>query len=288
MRARAEFDQRFDPDPLPVDRTNALLTVVSRAMNESPLSIALDGPLATIRLGRPERRNALTEELVERIGAFFADPPTETRAALLVAAGEHFCAGLDLAEQRTRSAFETMENSRLWHRAFAHVEHGRIPVVAALHGAVIGGGLELALATHVRIVDPTTFYSLPEGRLGIFVGGGGSVRIGRLLGPDRMREMMLTGRRLNADDGQRLGISHELHPAGETEARARELALQIADNAPLANQLILTALSRIADMSRADGLWVETLTAALSHSTNDAHEGLQAFLEKRPPNFHGT
>ena len=257
-------------------------------MNESAISIALDEPLATIRLNRPGRRNALNEELVQRIGAFFADPPAGTRAVLLLAEGEHFCAGLDLAEHHERSAFEAMEHSRLWHRAFEHVEHGRIPVIAALHGAVIGGGLELAVTAHVRIADPTTFYSLPEGRLGIFVGGGGSVRIGRLLGPDRMREMMLTGRRLNADEGQRLGISHELSPAGKTQARARELALQIADNAPLTNQLILTALPRIDDMSRTDGLWAEALTAALSQSTDDAQEGLRAFLEKRPPNFRGT
>jgi enoyl-CoA hydratase/carnithine racemase len=103
-----------------------------------------------------------------------------------------------------------------------------------------------------------------------------------------MRELMLTGRRLTAEDGQRLGLSHELVPAGEADQRARALARQIAGNAPLTNRLILTALSRISDMSRADGYWTESLTAALSQSTEDAMEGLTAFLDKRPPQFRGA
>ena len=180
-----------------------------------------------------------------------------------------------------------MENSRLWHRSFEHVENGRIPLVAALHGAVIGGGMELALAAHVRVADPSAFYALPEGRLGFFIGGGGSVRIGRVLGPDRMREMMLTGRRLSAEDGERLGLSHYLVGPGEAPSKAGEIAARIAENAPLANQLILAALPRIDDMSRSDGLWVESMTAALSGTTEDAREGLSAFLAKRPPEFRG-
>jgi enoyl-CoA hydratase/carnithine racemase len=189
-------------------------------MSPSDLSIGIEGGVATVRLSRPNKRNALHLELVNRIGQFFAEPPPEVRVALLIGEGAHFCAGLDLAENRDRTVFEAMENSSAWHRAFDHIEHGRIPVVAALHGAVIGGGLELALAAHVRVADSTAFYSLPEGRLGIFVGGGGSVRIARVLGADRMREMMLTGRRLSAEDGQRLGISHELVDSGETAGQA--------------------------------------------------------------------
>jgi enoyl-CoA hydratase/carnithine racemase len=156
-----------------------------------------------------------------------------------------------------------------------------------MHGAVIGGGLELALTTHVRLADASAFYALPEGRLGIFVGGGGSVRIARVLGADRMREMMLTGRRLTAAEGQQLGLSHELVEPEALEARALELAAQIAENAPLNNQVILAALPRIADMSSSDGLWAESLAAALTHATEDAGEGMRAFLERRPPNFTG-
>jgi enoyl-CoA hydratase/carnithine racemase len=256
-------------------------------MDHDLLAIEVEGAIAVLRLTRPEKRNALNEELVQQIGAFFAEPPGAIRAAVLLAEGDHFCAGLDLDEHSRRSPFEAMAHSRLWHRAFETVEHGQVPLVAALRGAVVGGGLELALTAHVRVADPSAFYALPEGRLGIFVGGGASVRAGRVLGADRMREMMLTGRRIAADEGQRLGVSHELVEAGAAEARARELALQIAGNAPLTNQLILTALPRIGDMSRADGFWAESLTTAVSQSTTDAGEGLRAFLERRTPHFRG-
>ena len=190
----------------------------------APLTVEIDGNVATVRLRRPERANALNEAAVTGLGEFFASPPAEVRAAVLVAEGEHFCAGLDLAEHRSRSPFEAMDHSRLWHAAFDRIEHGRVPVVAALRGAVIGGGLELALTAHVRVADPTAFCSLPEGRLGIFVGGGGAVRIGRLLGADRMREMMVTGRLLTAQDGQRLGIAHEMAAPSGLDARARARA----------------------------------------------------------------
>lgn len=257
-------------------------------MSSSAVSIAVDGPVATVQLTRAHKRNALDEDAVLALESFFADPPDGVRVAVLHGEGEHFCAGLDLAEHRVRTPFEAMQHSRLWHRAFDSIEHGTIPVVAAVQGAVIGGGLELAVTAHVRVADDTTFYALPEGRLGIFVGGGGSVRIGRILGPDRMREMMLTGRRLSAQDGQQLGLSHELTTAHGALERAQELAHQIAGNAPLTNQLILTALPRIGDMSRSDGLWAEALGTALSQSTDDAQEGLNAFLHKRPPEFRGS
>lgn len=251
------------------------------------LRIERDDKVAILTLTRPEKRNAINERLVTAIGSFFADPPDGVVAAVVRAEGDHFCAGLDLAEQSTRTPFQTMAHSRLWHRMFEIVEHGRIPLVASLHGAVIGGGLELALTAHVRVADETAFYSLPEGRLGIFVGGGASVRAGRVLGADRVRELMLTGRRLDAAEGQRLGISHELAPAGEADARALELAARIAGNGPLANELMLAALPRIDDMARADGFWAEAMTAAVSSTTADAHEGLRAFLERRPPEFRG-
>ena len=257
-------------------------------MDAGRLAVEVDGAVATLRLTRPEQRNALNDALVEEIAGFFADPPADVRAAVLLGEGDHFCAGLDLAEHSRRTPIEAMETSRLWHRAFGQVEHGKVPLVAALHGAVIGGGMELALTAHVRIADPSAFYALPEGRLGIFVGGGGSVRIGRVLGADRMREMMLTGRRLSAEDGQRLGLSHDLVAAGEAPAKAFEVASQIASNAPITNQLILTALPRINDMARSDGYWAEALTTALSQSTADAEEGMKAFLEKRPADFRGA
>ena len=151
--------------------------------------------------------------------------------------------------------------------------------------AVMGGGLEIAAATHVRVAEPSAVFQLPEGKRGIFVGGGATVRVGRIVGADRMTEMMLTGRRYGAEESLNLGLSHYLVGEGEGLAKALELAGDIAGNAPLVNYLIIQAISRIDDMSRADGLFTESLSAALSQSGTDAQEGLKAFLEKRKPSF---
>jgi enoyl-CoA hydratase/carnithine racemase len=165
------------------------------------------------------------------------------------------------------------------------IQFGGLPVVSAMMGAVIGGGLELASATHVRIAEPSTIFQLPEGRRGIFVGGGASVRVGRILGADRMIEMMLTGRKYDSDEGLRLGLTHYAVDGGKALPLAKKLASQIAANAPLSNYIMIQALARIEDMAKADGLFTESLCAALTQTSPDALEGLKAFLEKRAPTF---
>ena len=249
------------------------------------VEVAVDGEVATVTLNRPEKRNAMSDAFVAELGAAFADPPAGAKAMVLTGAGGHFCAGLDLAEHVERSAEEGVHHSRGWHRILDAIELGGLPVVSALRGAVIGGGLEIAAATHVRVAEPSTVFQLPEGRRGIFVGGGATVRVGRILGADRMREMMLTGRKYGAEEGVRLGLAHYAVGEGEGLALARELAAKIAANAPLSNYFMIQALSRIEDMSRADGLFTESLCAALAQSSPDAEEGLRAFLEKRAPRF---
>jgi enoyl-CoA hydratase/carnithine racemase len=128
-------------------------------------------------------------------------------------------------------------------------------------------------------------FQRPEGRRGIFVGGGASVRVGRILGADRLVEMMLTGRRYGAEEGLALGLTHYAVGEGEALGRAREIAARIATNAPLSNYVMIQALARIEDMSKADGLFTESLCAALTQTSPDAQEGLSAFLQKRQPTF---
>ena len=255
-------------------------------MNASDsLKIAIEGPVAVLTMNRPDKRNAMSDGLLAAVDGFFSAPPAGIKAAVLSGTAGHFCSGLDLSEHVSRDAEATMRHSRGWHGVMDRVQFGGLPVVSAMFGAVIGGGLELAAATHVRIAEPSTIFQLPEGRRGIFVGGGASVRIGRILGADRMIEMMLTGRKYGAEEGVRLGLAHYLAEEGGALQMAKELAARIASNAPLSNYIMIQALSRIEDMSKQDGLITESLCAAITQTSPDAQEGLAAFLEKRAPRF---
>src|SRR6188508_2176950 len=159
--------------------------------SKADIQLEVDGDVAIIRLNRPAKRNALSDSLVLAIRHTFETLPDTVRAAVLDGSGDHFCAGLDLSELKERDAGAGLHHSRMWHAALEEVQFGPVPVVAALHGAVVGGGLELAASCHIRVADATTFYALPEGSRGIFVGGGGAVRIPRLIGTARMTDMML-------------------------------------------------------------------------------------------------
>lgn len=249
------------------------------------LDVRIDGLVAHLTMARPDKRNALNDRLLGAIDDFFRAPPEGVRVAVISGAGGNFSSGLDLSEHVHREAAEVMRHSRRWHEVMDRVQFGGLPVVAVLEGAVMGGGLELAAAAHVRVAEPSARFQLPEGKRGIFVGGGASVRIGRIIGPDRMVEMMLTGRIYDAQDGARLGLAHYLVPDGEGRAEALALAGTIAANAQLSNYIVIQALSRIDDMARADGLFAESLCAALTQTGADAQEGLRAFLDKRRPEF---
>jgi enoyl-CoA hydratase/carnithine racemase len=245
------------------------------------LAIEERGAIAIVRLDRPAKRNAVNDGLIASLERFFEAVPEQVKAVVLAGKGEHFCAGLDLSEHQHRDAFGVMQHSQMWHRVFEKIQFGRVPVVTAMQGGVIGGGLELAAATHVRVADRTAFYALPEGQRGIFVGGGATVRVGRIIGSGRLVEMMLTGRSYDAEEGQRLGLSHYLVETGAAFDKAMELADRIASNAALSNYAILNAIPRIEDMSMKDGLFTESLMAALAQTGDEAAERLCAFLERR-------
>jgi (methylthio)acryloyl-CoA hydratase len=249
------------------------------------LVVAADGPVATLTMNRPAKRNAMCDELLEALEAFFTSPPEGVRAVILTGTAGHYCSGLDLSEHVSRDAEGTMRHSRNWHRVMDIIQFSGLPVVSAMFGAVIGGGLELATSTHVRIAEPSTIFQLPEGMRGIFVGGGATVRVGRIIGSDRMCEMMLTGRKYTAEEGLALGLTHYSVGEGEAMALAQKLATKIASNASLSNYMMIQAISRISDMSKSDGLFAESLCAAVSQTSADAEEGLKSFLEKRRPVF---
>ena len=243
------------------------------------LRIEQAGAVLHLRLNRPAKRNAINDLLVAQLQAAFGGLPAETQAVVLSGEGDHFCAGLDLSELGERSVAEGIVHSRSWHAAFEHIQFGRVPVVAVLQGAVVGGGLELAASAHVRVAEASAFYGLPEGQRGLFVGGGGSARIPRLIGASRMADMMLTGRVYDAEEGMRIGLSQYVVGAGLGLAKAFELATKIAANAPLSNFAVMHALPRIADMGQSEGLFVESLMAAIAQGDHAAKDRIQAFLQ---------
>jgi enoyl-CoA hydratase/carnithine racemase len=237
--------------------------------------------IALIGLNRPAKRNAISDRVVEQIFTAVEMAQTQARAAVIFGAGPHFCAGLDLAEHAEKSLIAAVQGSRRWHRIFDSIERGVIPFVAALQGAVVGGGFELAAASHIRVADDSAFFGLPEGTRGIFVGGGGSVRIARLIGSQRMTDMMLTGRTVSPLQMEQWGGVSYVVPLGQALDKAIDLAKAAAQNAPMSNYAILNALPRIRDMSSEDGLFVESLMSALTSATPEAAERLRAFLDKR-------
>ena len=245
------------------------------------LHIEIAGPVAHLRLMRAAKRNALNDALITQLHTAFLHWPATVRAVVVSGDGEHFCAGLDLSELAERSTFDGVAHSRLWHAAMDAIQFGRVPVLVALHGAVIGGGLELASACHLRVAEDSAYYGLPEGQRGLFVGGGGSARVPRLIGVARMTDMMLTGRVLDADEGQAVGLSHYRVGAGQGLARSLALAQRVAANSPLSNFAVMQALPRIADMAQPEGLFVESLMAAIAQGDDSAKQRMRDFLDKR-------
>ncbi|HSI60332.1 MAG TPA: crotonase/enoyl-CoA hydratase family protein [Ideonella sp.] len=245
------------------------------------LRIELSGPLIHIRLNRPAKRNAISDPLISQLHTAFVNLPEQTRAAIVTGEGSHFCAGLDLSELVERDVGEGVVHSRMWHAAFDQLQFGRVPVIAVLHGAVVGGGLELASACHIRIAEASTYFGLPEGQRGLFVGGGGSARIPRLMGVARMSDMMLTGRVYDQAEGVQAGLAQYAVADGEGFAKAVDLATRIAGNAKISNYAVMHALPRIADQSQSEGLFTESLMAAVAESTPDAKARLKDFLEGR-------
>ena len=243
------------------------------------LHVEQRGPVAILRLSRPHKRNAIDDATLDGIARFFAALPSGTRAVVVHGEGQHFCAGLDLGEVAETDATEGLMHSRRWHAAFERIEGGDVPVIAALHGAVVGGGLELAMACHIRVADSTAFYALPEGQRGIFVGGGASVRLPRLIGLARMQDMMLTGRTYGAAEGAAAGFSQYVVDEGQALDRAVALAARAAETAPLTTFAILHALPRIAEADPRTGGLMESLMAAIASSDPDAKGRLRAFLD---------
>ncbi len=254
------------------------------------LKVEKTGAVMTVGLNRPAKRNALNDGIILAIQDCFSNIPDGIGAVVIHGVGDHFSSGLDLSELTEHDATEGLRHSQMWHRGlhsqmwhrgFDRVQYCRVPVIAALKGAVIGGGLELACAAHIRVAEPSAYFALPEGQRGIFVGGGGSVRLPRLIGVARMTDMMLTGRVYSAIEGASYGFAQYLTEEGNALARAMELATKVANNAPLTNFAVLQALPMIAEANPQTGLLMESLMATVAQSDKEAKLRIRAFLDRK-------
>lgn len=252
---------------------------------QQTVTYELDGEIALVGLNRPDKRNCFNPTVMKQLRKAIERAGEEAKCGIIFGYGDNFCAGLDL-----RWAAENWKNGQSQRLPFAfnrktyfeEMARGNIPFIAALHGATLGGGLETAAAAHIRVADETTYFGLPEGTRGIFIGGGGSVRVARLIGFARMQDMMLTGRVLKCDEAERYGIVQYIVPKGQHIAKAKELARQICKNAPLSNFAITNSLPRLQDMSYDDGLYFERMVAEYTRSPESIAR-LHQFLDKTAP-----
>ncbi|MDE1950256.1 MAG: crotonase/enoyl-CoA hydratase family protein [Burkholderiales bacterium] len=255
-------------------------------MNDELVTYDTEGPVALIGLNRADKRNAISDAMIVALRAAVVRAHDEADVAVLYGHGSVFSAGLDLAEALARAtgriAAPRKRRRHSWHEVFDQIERGPIPFVAALHGAVVGGGLELACAAHLRVCDETAFFGLPEGQRGIFVGGGGTVRIQRIVGTTVMTDMMLTGRLLKPAEGLQEHLVRYVVAPGQALAKAKELAARIAQNTIETNWKIIHVLPRVQDLSHDDGLFVEQLNSAMARPP-EVEQRLREFVDGKAP-----
>lgn len=251
--------------------------------------LQIDGQVATVTLNRPEKLNALTLEMLGALAdiATQLDADRTVRCIILTAAGERaFCVGADI---NAWSALGPLDMWRSWvkrgHQVFDQWARLRQPVIAAINGHALGGGLELAAVADLRVAVHSAQFGLPEASIGTCPGWSGTQRLAALVGVSRVKYLALTGRRMGADEAQRIGFIHELAGGEGALAAAHGVAADICRLAPVSVQLT----KQLIDAGNGDGLaWVlEGIAGALAATTRDAREGVASFREKRPPDYQG-
>jgi enoyl-CoA hydratase/carnithine racemase len=251
------------------------------------VELTVQDGIGVVTLNRPAKRNAINDDLIQSLNHIFVTLSQDIKAVVIRGNGDCFCAGLDLSELTDQSITGGIRHSRLWHKTFDAIQFGDVPVISVLHGAVVGGGLELASATHIRVAEDNAFFALPEGQRGIFVGGGGSVRLPRLIGLQRVTDMMLTGRVMDAPEAERIGLAQYVTETGKGFELAMELAAKVAKNAPLTNFAVIHALPRTAEAAPEQAFMLESLMAAIAQGDDLAKERLRLFLDKKAAKVRG-
>ena len=259
--------------------------------DDFPVRVEQRGTVAIFTIDRPARSNALSRATLVALGSLTREAQTNPsiRAIVVTGAGDKaFCAGADLKERQTMSESDVRAQLRLYRSELGVLAASTKPVVAALNGAAIGGGLELALCCDLRVAATHARLGLPETTLGIIPGAGGTQRLARIVGEGRAKEMILLGRPLTAEQAFDAGLVNRLAPAGRSVVDdAIEWIAPIAEGAPLAQEAALEAVDRAFDVSLDVGLALESLSYEKTLSSDDRREALAAFAEKRKPLFQG-
>ncbi len=248
-----------------------------------------DDSVAVLTIDRQDKLNSLNPQVVEEIGQALLelqeDPP---RVIILTGAGERaFVAGADIAVMNEMSPIEAKRFAELGHAATALLDRSPVPTIAAINGFALGGGCEIALACDIRIAAENALLGFPEVTLGILPGLGGTQRLPRLVGPGIAKEMIFSGRRLKAEEARMINLVNRVVPEGEALNAARELAGEIASNGPVAVRHAKAAANKSQDVDLVSGLEYEADQFALLFATEDAREGMGAFVEKRKADFKG-
>ncbi|MBA2732766.1 MAG: enoyl-CoA hydratase/isomerase family protein [Acidobacteria bacterium] len=254
------------------------------------ISFELHDSVAIICLDRPEKLNALTRDALIELGEMFGriEHEREVRAVILTGAGERaFSAGTDIAELAAIGVEEARGAAERGQNVCERIERCPVPIIAAVNGLATGGGFELALACHIRLASTSARFSLPETKLGIIPGYGGTQRLARVTGSGRALEMMLTGEEISADEALRIGLVNATVAPAQLHSEAEALARKIVSLAPLAIRACLEAVTRGLNLPLEEGLKLEAELFSSLFATEDMREGTRAFLEKRSPVFKG-
>ncbi len=245
--------------------------------------------VVVLTVDRQEKLNALDQQVVEEIGQALLEIEAEApRDIVVTGAGERsFIAGADIRAMSAMDPMEAKRFSEIGHAAMALLDRSPVPTIAAINGFALGGGCEVAIACDIRIAAENAVLGLPEVGLGILPGMGGTQRLPRLLGPALAKELIFTGRRLNAQEALAMGLVNRVVGQGEALSAAKEMAAEISANAPLAVRHAKAAANRSLDVDLVSGLEYEADQFALLFATEDAREGMGAFSEKRKPSFQG-